>query len=224
MSISFLRLRLTDFRSTVSALDRLGWHWSQTIGTVLGCSGRGGRGSLHPVYLSDKQKHGEGNDDEVQNIVDEDAIIQRRCTGRFRRSDSGIFLAGEIDEKIRKIHPAQRQTNRRHKNIVDKRRHDFAKRRADNDGYCQINHISSSNELFELSEHNLSSLFAQPSSTMSPSDTLLSRVTLIGRRIHRVKQFIVSGLLGLCEYPEVGEQSFRWKRLPVSCSALWLRR
>lgn len=157
ISISFFRLQLADFRSTVRAFHRLHWHWCQTIGAILCCGGRGGRGSLHPIYLPDKQKHGESNDDEVQNIVNEDAIIQRRCTGRLCRSDTGIFLAGEVDEKVRKIHPAQRYTNRRHENIVDKRRHNFAKRRADDDGYCQINHIASPNELSELVEHDLSS-------------------------------------------------------------------
>jgi hypothetical protein len=52
---------------------------------------------LHSVYLSDEQKHRERNDDEVQNVVDKNAVIQSRCTGGFGRSHTGIFFPGEID-------------------------------------------------------------------------------------------------------------------------------
>jgi hypothetical protein len=46
---------------------------------------------LHPIDLPDDQKNRKSNDDEVQNGIDKNAVIQRRCASGFRGGDTPIL-------------------------------------------------------------------------------------------------------------------------------------
>ena len=82
----------------MGALDSLERNRRQAIRTVLS-RGRG-RGGLHPIDLSDDQKNRKGNDDEIQNVIDKNAIIQSCSTGGLGRGNTGIVFAGEIDKEV----------------------------------------------------------------------------------------------------------------------------
>jgi hypothetical protein len=57
---------------------------------------------LHPVDLSDDQKNRKGNDDEVQNGIDKNAIIQSRCTGGFGSGDTRILFPERLIKRFEK--------------------------------------------------------------------------------------------------------------------------
>jgi len=81
----------------VGALDSLERNRRQAIRTVLS-RGRGrGHGGLHPIDLSDDQKNRKGNDDEIQNVIDKNAIIQSCSTGGLGRGNTGIVFASRRD-------------------------------------------------------------------------------------------------------------------------------
>jgi hypothetical protein len=59
----------------------------------------------------------------------------------------------KIDKQVRKIHVAQRTSDRRHNHIVYQRRHDFAEGCADDDADRHVQHIASHRKFFEFLEH-----------------------------------------------------------------------
>ena len=99
------------------ALGRFERHRREAVWTILGRR-RSRRWFLHPVNLLDKHKDRECDDQEIQNIIEKDAVIQRRGTGCFRGGNTGIVFAREVDEQIREIYATQRQSDRRHQNVL----------------------------------------------------------------------------------------------------------
>ena len=91
------------------ALGRFERNRREAIRTIFGRR-RGSRWFLHPVNLLDKHKNREGDDYEIQNIIEEDAVIQRRGARCFCGRNTRIIFAGQVDEQIREIHSTQRQS------------------------------------------------------------------------------------------------------------------
>lgn len=66
---------------------------------MLGRRRRGRIGFLEPIDLFHDHKNHPRDDDEIQNGLEEDAIVDRRGAGRLRGGQRGLRLTGKIDEQ-----------------------------------------------------------------------------------------------------------------------------
>ena len=92
-------------------------------------------------------EYAEGNDDEADDRIDEDTISD---------SDFRIGLSSclENDLEIREIDSSDGKSDDRHDDIIDSGSHDCGECSTDNHTYCHIEHISTCDELSELSKES----------------------------------------------------------------------
>src|SRR5260370_38987685 len=64
---------------------------------------------LKPVDLADQDEDREGDDDEIENGVDEETVIDRRRAGLLCLGQGGVTLLGQINEEVRGIGLADQQ-------------------------------------------------------------------------------------------------------------------
>ena len=145
--------------------------------TVLGRRRGCRRGLLHPVDLLDEQKDREGDDQKIQNIVKEDAVIQRRRARRFGRGNTRIVFARKVNEQIREIDSAQRQSDRRHQDVLDERGDNLAERGADHHAHGQVDNVASHDKFFELVVHAPSRKWSQNPTISAPQSPSHARGT-----------------------------------------------
>src|ERR1043166_3083466 len=119
------------------------------------------RSRAQAVYRFDNQEHDECNNKKVDDVVDQRAISNDGQTFRFSIGDRYRTLPGKIDEQTGKIHLTESQTNWWHDDALNKRRDYFSKRYTYD--YCnrQVDHVSTSDELFEFLPHGCVLLFFQ---------------------------------------------------------------
>ena len=60
------------------------------------------------------------------------------------------------EEEVGEIHPAQRQADRRHDDVLDQRIDDAGEGRADDHTDRQVHHIAAHGEFLEFLEHEIS--------------------------------------------------------------------
>ena len=108
------------------------------------CGERGSRrGLLGPaVHLLHQQVNGKRHNQEINHGVYELTVIDRRRSGLFGIGQSIVVDPVQADEEIGKVDPAEQPSQRRHKNVIDQRRHDSPKRRPDNDAHGHIQNTS----------------------------------------------------------------------------------
>src|SRR5205807_4306762 len=99
------------------------------------------------------QEDGEGDDHQVDDGVQEEAVIQRGRAGRPGRRERRIRPAREAHEQIGEVHPADHEADRRHQEVVHEGAHDTAERRADDDADGEVDDVSPHDEGLELAEH-----------------------------------------------------------------------
>src|SRR5207248_11647547 len=112
----------------------------------------------HPVYLPDEQKHGEGNDQKLEDRIQEVPVGDNRSAGRFRLREGWIGAGGEVDEQVFKIHPSDNQSDRRHQDVVHERRHNLSEGRTDDQTDRKIQYVAADGKLFEFLQHRCSSV------------------------------------------------------------------
>jgi len=110
------------------AFGCLDWHAGQAQRTILGRRVCRWRCLFQPVHLLDHNEDREGDDDEVQDIVQEQPNIDRGGPGFLGQRQGGIGLAGQIDKDFAEIHAAQQHAQRRHNNILHQGGNDLAER------------------------------------------------------------------------------------------------
>lgn len=96
--------------------------------------GVGGRGSLlHAVGRFDNEEDDEGNDKEVNDGLDECAVLDDFSNGQFAKVDS-----------------AHEQTNGGHDDVVDERTDNFSKCTANDNADGEVEHVAAHDEFFEF--------------------------------------------------------------------------
>src|SRR6185369_823288 len=103
--------------------------------------------------LAYHEKDHEGDDQEVDHRVEEDAIVERRRPGGLCLGQRRVMLPRQIEEEVLEVHSAENQADRWHQDVVDERGHDLAERAADHDGHGEIHDVAPRDELLELFEH-----------------------------------------------------------------------
>jgi len=104
------------------------------------------------VSLFDNQKDDEGDNEEIDDRVDEQSVIDCRSPGGFGGGERIVMFVRQADEQAREIHLAEQQADRRHDDIADERRNDLAECRADDDADRQIDNIAACGEITKFLE------------------------------------------------------------------------
>ena len=110
--------------------------------------------ALQAIHLADEHEYHEGDDQEVEQCVEEDAVIDRGCTRSFRLGEGGIGMPLEVDEFVREVRVASEQANRGHQYIfLDKGAHYSPKGYTNDDAHRRVEHTAAHREPSELPEH-----------------------------------------------------------------------
>src|SRR5262245_13545998 len=89
-----LRLgRSAELRCALRATSRFQWDGRHAERAFLGCRRRGRcrRFLVESVYLPHQKKNGESNEQEIDDVVDEDAVVESRRPGGFRFGDRRVM-------------------------------------------------------------------------------------------------------------------------------------
>lgn len=118
---------------------------------------RWGGSFIEPVDALDHQEDGKGDDDEVDDVGGEQAVIPGDHPGDLlsleqRGANCHLFCTLDHDEQVAEIHIAQQETNGRHEDVVDQRADDLAEGRADDDADRQVDHVAAHDELLKFFE------------------------------------------------------------------------
>src|SRR5436190_23391777 len=95
-----------EFRGAMRTTGCLQRNAGKAIGTLLGSWRDGGRmGLLQTAGCSHQQKDHPGNDQEIDDSLDEQSVIEGRRPGLLCRLERGIHLAVQADKQIAEVHP-----------------------------------------------------------------------------------------------------------------------
>lgn len=100
------------------------------------------------IDLLNQDENRRGNNDEVKANVEERAVSNDGRTSLLSGGEGFIFYARKVDIKVGKVHFAEQETERRHKNIGCERGNDFTERRADDYARCHVDYVTSENKFF----------------------------------------------------------------------------
>src|ERR1035437_7556948 len=87
---------------------------------------RGGRFLPHAVRLLHDDEDHEAHDEEVDDRVEEKAVVDSWDSGRFRDREGLGRLAGQVEEEVRKVDLPHQKTDRWHQDVARERRDDLA--------------------------------------------------------------------------------------------------
>jgi hypothetical protein len=96
------------------------------------------------------QENDEGDDQKINDRVDEQAVVYGSCTSLLCFGQTGVVASGQIEKKIGKVNPTQQHTDRWHHDVVDQRGHNRAECSANNNGYRQIDDVTTIDEIPEF--------------------------------------------------------------------------
>lgn len=98
---------------------------------------------LESGHAADCHEHAERDDSEIDDLIDENAVID---------GDGGDAFAGaaECEFQVIEINIAHQKTYRRHQKIIDHGRNDFSESAADDDSHRHIDDISPQREGFKV--------------------------------------------------------------------------
>jgi hypothetical protein len=125
----------------------------QTERAVAGGDGGLWRRRAEPRRLPDDDEHGEGDDDEVDDRVDEHTVVQRGRAGRLGRRQAGIALPPQGHEEVREVHALEGEADGRHENVVHEGGDDAAEGGAEDEGDGEIDDVAPGEERFEVLDH-----------------------------------------------------------------------
>ena len=103
------------------------------------------------VQLAQQQEQDKGHDQEIDDGIDEQAVIDGDGLGGLgggQGLDAGVAL--QHHEEIGEIHAAQRQADRRHHHVIDQRGDDAGEGRADDHTDRQVHDIAAHGEFLEF--------------------------------------------------------------------------
>src|SRR5580658_3526115 len=105
------RRRRLNRRGAVGAASRAERDRRDAIRAFLGGwrLGRLGRLPRQPVHLLHQEEHREGDDDEIENRVDEEAIVEGRGARRLGFRERGIMRARQVEKEIREVDTPEQQ-------------------------------------------------------------------------------------------------------------------
>src|SRR6267142_3683318 len=141
-----------DLRGAVRAASCLDRDRHRALRALARGRRRWGR-ALEPVRLAHDEKDGEGHEDEVDDRVDEHAVVQRGRAVRLGRGQRRIGPPREADEEIAEVDAAECEAERRHQQVVHERGHDGAEGHAEDDRHREVDDVATHEERLELAEH-----------------------------------------------------------------------
>src|SRR5215469_10817281 len=141
-----------DLGGAVGAASRPQGNGGQAEGARPRRHGRGDRREP-PVDLLDHQEDGEGHDEEVDNRLDEDAVVDGGDHRRLGRGDGGELLPPKSDEEVREVRLAEQEADGGHEQVGHERGDHPAEGGADHHTDRQLHHVAPHDELFELFQH-----------------------------------------------------------------------
>src|ERR1700740_3213612 len=151
--------------------------------------------ALEAIHLPDEHEYHKGDNQEVGQCVEEDAVIDRGCTRSFRLGQGGIGMSREVNEFVRKVRVAAEKANRGHQYVGNKRVHYSPKGRTNDDAHRHVEHTAAHREVSELTEHP-ATFFPQErfrAAQVSHSDIVESRISCC---CHAHTSVLCSMLLG----------------------------
>ena len=101
----------------------------------------------------DHKKDGGGNDEKVDDRVDEQPVVDGGRASLLCRGQAVIMLAAEIDEQAAEVHIAHQHADRGHHDVGHERTDNSSESPANDDTDGQIHNVSAHDEFFEFFQH-----------------------------------------------------------------------
>src|SRR5581483_12145158 len=105
------------------------------------------------VHLLHEEEDREGDDDEVDDRLDERAVGQHRCVRLPRVGEGRELLPGKVHEEPAEVDAAEQQADDGHQHVGHERVHDLPERPADDHADRQVEHAPAHGELAKLFQH-----------------------------------------------------------------------
>lgn len=102
---------------------------------------------------ADDEEDGDGDDQKVDDGVEEVAVIDGNGTGLLGFRQRGIMRSGQADEEVGKIDSAEEFADRGHDDVRHQGGDDFAESTANDDSDGQIEDVTAHNEGLEIFPH-----------------------------------------------------------------------
>ena len=115
--------------------------------------------SFQAVDLTDEEEGDKGHNQKIEDGIDEEAIIQGRCSGGFGLGDCFVMPIGQIEEEVIEIQASQQKSDGGHEDVVDEGRDDFAEGSADDHTDGEVHDTAFERELLKFFEHDSPFLF-----------------------------------------------------------------
>lgn len=148
--------------------------------------------ALEAIHLADEHEYHEGDNQEVEESIAEDAVINRGCTRSSGLGEGGIGMSRKVNEFIREIGVAREQANRGHQDIGDKGTHNSPEGRANDNAHSHVEHAAAHRKFPELPEHP-ATFFPEEhfwAAQVSHSEIVESRVVSCRHEYLRVLQHV----------------------------------
>ena len=112
---------------------------------------------LHGVHAADHEEDGEGDDQEIDDGVQEQPVVERHRSrplgGGDRRVGTGDLPFLEHEEEVREVDVPQEEPDRRHQDVGYQRGDDRPEGRADDDAHRHVDDVPPHREFLELLQH-----------------------------------------------------------------------
>lgn len=99
-----------------------------------------------------KNKDHERNDQKIEHLREERAVLEHRRARGLRFGERGVGIPVEREKKIAEVDPAGQHADERHDDVVDERCDDLPERAADNDADRHIDHVPLYGKFLEFLE------------------------------------------------------------------------
>ena len=104
-------------------------------------------GAVHRLH---HQEDGEGDDQEVDQRVDEGAVVEGGRAGLLGGGERRVLSRAQHQEQVREVDAAEQLADGRHQHVAHERAHDLAEGAADDHADGQIEDVAAQRELLEL--------------------------------------------------------------------------
>ena len=139
-----------DVAGAVGTAGRVLFHHGLAVGALAG-------GFLHGFFLVQQLVHGlhqqeyaEGDDDEIDDVLQESAVVHRAHPGSVGGFRAGVALEVQREEQAAQVHAASQQADDGHQHIIHQRVDDGGECAADHNAGGQLQNVAAGAEFFEV--------------------------------------------------------------------------
>jgi hypothetical protein len=140
----------------IRAAGSLDGDLGEAVRAFLGGGGGGSGGGGRLVQAVDGLHHEENrqaHDDEVDDGVDEHAVIDGGRPGLLGRRQAGVGRAAQVDEQVAEVDLAQQQADGGHDDVLDQRVDHCPEGCADDDAHGQVDYAAAHDEFLKFLPH-----------------------------------------------------------------------